>query len=673
MMSEGAVWAIWALPLAAFVLIAALVPTGIFRRAPRFAAFIALVAMFISFCLSLWALRDVWRAHGEAIGFPTHAWLEAGRLTIEMGIRLDGLTAMMLVVVTAVSFLVQFYSMEYMAGDEGYGRYFAVISLFSMAMLGLVLADNLLMLFVHWELVGLCSYLLIGFWFDRDSAVPDQLSPRASATKAFLMTRLGDVGFLLALILIWTRAGTFNIAELQEMAHTPGILSQTTLLLFCLGVFAGAAGKSAQFPLHTWLPDAMAGPTPVSALIHAATMVAAGVYLVGRLFPIFEQTDHALTVVAIIGAITAVLGGTMGMVMHDIKRVLAYSTISQLGYMMLALGVFGYVAAFFHLMTHAFFKALLFLGSGSVNHGTNTFDMRQMGGLWRAMPVTFATFLIGALSLAGVFPLAGFWSKDEILAAALDEHIVLYIAAMAVVFMTAFYMFRAISMTFLGTYRGGGVPVHHSPTAAHNDDTHDTSSGPHAAAGYDGHDGRPHESSWVMTLPLVILAVPAVFAGFTNAGVLGFGTPFGELVNGALPEFAREELHHGLNWPVAITSSALALLGIVSALGVYGFGVRWQVDLGPLRPLYRLIYNRYFLDDIYERGVARVLVVGGIGGLAQLIDTRLVDGIVNGVAWLTRRLAAGLARIQNGQEQAYGLVFLAGVVVLAVVMFAVTG
>ena len=685
MISEAAVWAIWALPLAAFVVISALVPAGVFRRSPRPAALIALAAMFVSFCLSLWALRDVWREDGHAVGFGTHTWLEVANLSIDMGIRLDGLTAMMLVVVTAVSFLVQFYSMEYMAGDRGFARYFAIISLFTVAMLGLVLADNLLMLFVFWELVGLCSYLLIGFWFERDSAVPDQLSPRAAAMKAFLITRLGDVGFLLALILIWNRAGTFNIAELQEMAHG-GALSQTTLLLFCLGIFAGAAGKSAQFPLHTWLPDAMAGPTPVSALIHAATMVAAGVYLVGRLFPIFEATDHALTVVTYIGAITAVLAATMGMVMHDIKRVLAYSTISQLGYMMLALGVLGYVAAFFHLMTHAFFKALLFLGSGSVSHATNTFDMRLMGGLRRYMPVTFATFLIGSLSLAGVFPLAGFWSKDEILRDAANGdnvHATIgLIAAMGVVFMTAFYMFRAVSMTFLGDYRGGGEPTQHGGAdedrqhAAHAGG-HDTAGGgdhssePHTAAhASDHHAASPHESPWVITLPLVMLTVPAIVAGLTNAGGV-FGTPFGDLVNGALPEFARHEEHGAFNWPVAIISSALAVLGIVSALAVYGFGARWRVRTGALRPVYHLLANRYYLDDVYERGIAGGLAYGLLGGIGRLLDGRVIDGIVNGVASGARLIGAGLNRVQNGQQQTYGFVFLGGVVVLAAVMFVV--
>jgi NADH-quinone oxidoreductase subunit L len=711
MISEAAVWAIWALPLAAFVIISALVPTGVFRRGrmPWLAPAIAVSAIFISFCLSLWALSDVWGEDGHAIGFATREWLDVGPLTIDMGIRLDGLTAMMLVVVTSVSFLVQFYSVEYIRGDRGFARYFAIISLFTMAMLGLVIADNLLMAFVFWELVGLCSYLLIGFWFDRESPVPDQLSPRDSAMKAFLITRLGDVGFLLALILIWNRTGTFNIVELTEMAEA-GAIGQTTLLLFCLGIFAGAAGKSAQFPLHTWLPDAMAGPTPVSALIHAATMVAAGVYLVGRLFPIYEVQHttpndvSVLEVITYIGAITALIAATMGMVMHDIKRVLAYSTISQLGYMMLGLGVGGFVAAFFHLMTHAFFKALLFLGSGSVSHSTNTFDMRLMGGLRRYMPITFITFLIGSLSLAGIFPLAGFWSKDEILRDAWNAETTAstfaFYAAMAVVFMTAFYMFRAVSMTFLGDYRGGGEPVHHGDDepepvpvatgAGHGDhagghgvavataddhgapDTAGESSEPGSAAAHGPAHGLhdPHESPWIITVPLIILAIPAIFAGLLNAGG-AFGHQIGHLLEGSLPEFARHAAGE-FNWPVAIVSSGLAVLGIVSALTVYGFGARWQVGLGPLRPVYRLIANRYFLDDVYEKGIARGLVYGVIGGICQFLDTRLVDGIVNGVAWVTRRLAFGLTRIQSGQQQAYSFVFMAGVALIAAVVFWVT-
>jgi NADH-quinone oxidoreductase subunit L len=685
MIPEAAVWAIWALPLAAFAVIAALVPTGLFRRAPIVAPLIALAAMLTSFCLSLWALTAVWGHEGEMVGFATHRWLEVGNLEITMGIHLDGLTAMMLVVVTSVSFLVQFYSVEYLRGDRGYARYYSILSLFTMAMLGLVLADNLLMLFVFWELVGLCSYLLIGFWFSRESPVPDQLSPRAAAMKAFLVTRLGDVGFLLALILIWNTAGTFNIAELQQMAHL-GEVGQTTLLLFCLGIFAGAAGKSAQFPLHTWLPDAMAGPTPVSALIHAATMVAAGVYLVGRLFPIYQEAGPALTVVTYIGAITAVLAAAMGMVAHDIKRVLAYSTISQLGYMMLALGVFGYVAAFFHLMTHAFFKALLFLGSGSVSHSTNTFDMRLMGGLSRFMPVTFATFVIGSLSLAGIFPLAGFWSKDEILKDAFYQNMVAFAAAMAVVFMTAFYMFRAVSMTFLGDYRGGVPGGHHGDdddhAMAHNDAhddahgvaavRHDRSAEPPSGVHADEHHTMPHESPWLMTLPLVILAVPAVLAGFLNAGGGYFGYQMTHLLEGSLPAFSREALeHHSFNWLVALSSLALAIVGVVAGLAVYGFGARWQVGVGPLKPLYILAANRFYLDQIYQKGIVEGIVYRGLGGAGRVLDGRVIDGTVNGLAALTRAVSAGLVRIQNGQQQVYGLVFVGGLVLLAAVMFAV--
>ena len=326
-------------------------------------------------------------------------------------------------------------------------------------MLGLVLSDNLLFTFVFWEMVGLCSYLLIGFWFHRPSAAN-------AAKKAFIVTRLGDFGFLAGILILFANTGTFDIAELHRLAIA-GTLAGTTLTWAAIGIFAGAVGKSAQFPLHVWLPDAMEGPTPVSALIHAATMVAAGVFLVARMFPLFVHSTQALTTVAIIGGFTAIFAATMGLVMNDIKRVLAYSTISQLGYMMLGLGGTGRRGAvgMFHLFTHAFFKALLFMGSGSVNHATGTFDMRLMGGLRKAMPWTYATFLIGSLSLAGIWPLAGFWSKDEILVTALENQPVLFWLAIITVFMTAFYMFRAIFMTFHGEYRGGRQSEHgeHAP------------------------------------------------------------------------------------------------------------------------------------------------------------------------------------------------------------------
>ncbi|MDO9580997.1 MAG: NADH-quinone oxidoreductase subunit L, partial [Bacteroidales bacterium] len=333
--------------------------------------------------------------------------------------------------------------------------YYAAMSLFTASMLGLVLADNLLFVYVFWEMVGLCSYLLIGFWFHKKSAAN-------AAKKAFIVTRLGDFGFLAAILLLYFNTGTFDIVQLHSLAIA-GTLGGTVLTWAAIGIFAGAAGKSAQFPLHVWLPDAMEGPTPVSALIHAATMVAAGVFLVARTFPLFAHSMEAMTTVAVVGGFTAIFAATMGLVMTDIKRVLAYSTISQLGYMMLGLGTGGVVIGIFHLFNHAFFKALLFLGAGSVNHATGTFDMRQMGGLRRFMPWTYATFLIASISIAGIWPLSGFWSKDEILASSLQAQPILFYLAMITVFMTAFYMFRVVFMTFGGEYRGGGEEAHGQP------------------------------------------------------------------------------------------------------------------------------------------------------------------------------------------------------------------
>src|SRR5579875_3374789 len=391
---EWAAWAIIGLPLAASVLVA----LGV-RRLPLISGYLTTLLVFVSFLFSLWALKVVNDHSGGIIGYGAHQWLKFPNFQFYVGVRVDGLTAVMLVVVTSVSTLVHFYSQGYMEGDPGYGRYYCYLSLFTASMLGLVLASSILMLFAFWELVGLCSFLLIGFWFHKPSAA-------SAAKKAFLTTRVGDVGFMVGILIIWTKTGTFDIAQIQHIAQT-GAIGSAALTAFALCVFAGAVGKSAQFPLHIWLPDAMEGPTPVSALIHAATMVAAGVYLVARLFPVFAVASSALHTVAWIGGITAIFAATMGLVNPDIKKVLAYSTISQLGYMMLGLGSGAYVAAIFHLMNHALFKALLFLGSGSVNHATNTFDMRLMGGLRRVIPITFWTFLIASLSLAGLPPFSG--------------------------------------------------------------------------------------------------------------------------------------------------------------------------------------------------------------------------------------------------------------------------
>ena len=422
---------------------------------PRLASTPLIIALAVAFLLAVINLIDSIGLRGLPLNIGTHELFTAGELVVNVGVRIDGLTSVMLVVVTGVSLLVQVYSTGYMDGDHGYRRYFAFMALFTTSMLGLVLADNLLMLFAFWELVGLTSYLLIGFWFHRPAAA-------AAAKKAFLVTRLGDLGMLAAMILIYSKTGTLDIASINALADSGAeagmfafnglLIGQTAMTLFGLGLIAGAVGKSAQFPLHIWLPDAMEGPTPVSALVHSATMVAAGVYLLARFFPVIHASSTASDLIAWIGAGTALGAAILAMVQVDIKRVLAYSTISQLAYMMFAIGVGGYAAAVFHLMTHAFFKAMLFLGSGSVNHSTNTFDMRKMGGLRTLMPITFGTFIIGTLALAGIVPLSGFWSKDEILIEAWENNKGVFVLGLLAAGLTAAYMVRAVYMTFFGEY-----------------------------------------------------------------------------------------------------------------------------------------------------------------------------------------------------------------------------
>jgi NADH-quinone oxidoreductase subunit L len=519
---------------------------------------------------------------------------------------------------------VQIYSQGYMHGDPGYHRYYAFMSLFTASMLGLVLADNLLMVYVFWEMVGLCSYLLIGFWFHKKSAAD-------AAKKAFIVTRLGDFGFLAAILALYFNAGTFDIAQLHSLAIA-GTLGGTVLTWAAIGIFAGAAGKSAQFPLHVWLPDAMEGPTPVSALIHAATMVAAGVFLVARTYPLFAHSMEAMTTVAVVGGFTAIFAATMGLVMTDIKRVLAYSTISQLGYMMLGLGTGGVAVGIFHLFNHAFFKALLFLGAGSVNHATGTFDMRQMGGLRKIMPWTYATFLIASISIAGIWPLSGFWSKDEILASALEAQPVLFALAMITVFMTAFYMFRVVFMTFGGDYRGGGKDAH----------------------------GKPHESPAVMVMPMVVLAILAVISGFWN--VTGsFSALFG---HGETQSFAGGFfgiLTHALPW----ISLILAGLGILLAYAIYS--ARWlsAERIGAtFKPLYTLFLRKYWLDELYENIIVKLMLLKGLFAGFQAIDTYGVDGAVNGLADGAMATGKAIRKAHSGQLQLYGLFIGIGIIVI---------
>jgi NADH-quinone oxidoreductase subunit L len=533
------------------------------------------------------------------------------------------------------------------------------MSLFTASMLGLVMVDNLLLMFVFWEMVGLCSYLLIGFWFHRSAAA-------SAAKKAFVVTRIGDFGFLGAILLLLSQTGTLDIAQLHSLAIA-GTLAGTVLTLAALGIFLGAVGKSAQFPLHVWLPDAMEGPTPVSALIHAATMVAAGVFLVGRMFPLFEHSQTALLTVAIIGGLTAVLAATMGLVMPDIKRVLAYSTISQLGYMMLGLATGGIAVGMFHLFNHAFFKALLFLGAGSVNHATGTFDMRQMGGLRKVMPWTYATFLIASLSIAGIWPLAGFWSKDEILLSSINNQPILFYLAMATVFMTAFYMFRVVFLTFGGQYRG--------------------SSG-------DSHSSRPHESPSVMTMPMVVLAVLAIGSGWINI-TGGFNQFLGHGETHSFTEGFFGILAHPLPW----VSLMLAGAGILLAYAIYS--ARWLSAEQITRlfaPLHLLFSRKYWFDELYENIIAKIILLKGLfagvrlfdskfidGGInaffienvlfrrffssLKLFDDKGVDGTVNGVADSTIATGRVLSKIQTGQLQLYGVFIILGILAISLTLF----
>jgi NADH-quinone oxidoreductase subunit L len=625
------VWLILLLPLVSFVVVS-LFFRPFLNDKPKLGGYITIACIAGSLVLSVWALVSVMATPGHEIPIPAITWqVIEGGVTISLGLILDSLTAVMLIVVTVVSLMVQIYSQGYMHGDPGYHRYFASMSLFTMAMLGVVLASSLLFVYVFWEMVGLCSYLLIGFWFHKPSAAN-------AAKKAFIVTRIGDFGFLAAILSLYFNTGTFDIAQLHGLAIA-GTLGGTVLTWAAIGIFAGAVGKSAQFPLHVWLPDAMEGPTPVSALIHAATMVAAGVFLVARTYPLFAHSVEALTTVAIIGGFTAIFAASMGLVMTDIKRVLAYSTISQLGYMMLGLGTGGVAIGIFHLFNHAFFKALLFLGAGSINHATGTFDMRQMGGLRKIMPWTYAVYLIAALSIAGIWPLSGFWSKDEILASSLETQPILFVLAMITVFMTAFYMFRTVFLTFGGEYRGGGEEAH-------------------------GH-GKPHESPLVMVAPMVVLAVLSVFSGFWNVtGQFGAFMGHGEAHSFVHGFFGI--LTHPLPW----LSLVLAGLGVLLAYAMYS--ARWlspERIVSMVSPLHTLLSRKYWFDELYEDGIVRKFLVGGLFGGLQLFDSKGVDGAVNGVADGAIATGRAIRRAQTGQLQLYGIAIGIGILVIILSLY----
>ena len=644
MIPEEAVWTIFFLPLAAFLLIA-LVVRPFFNAFREQSALITVVAIAASLALSVWALVSVIDRHGP-LAFSSYEWVTVGDLTIQVGLLVDSLTAIMLVVITGVSLLVQVYSVGYMKDDPGYARYFAIMCLFTASMVGLVISSNLVQLYVFWELVGVCSYLLIGFWFNRPAAA-------AAAKKAFIVTRIGDFGFLVAILYLFFKGSSLEIGDINEAARL-GVFGGMAGTWLALGIFAGAAGKSAQFPLQVWLPDAMEGPTPVSALIHAATMVAAGVFLVARFFPVFEASADAMHTVALIGAFTALFAATMGLVMNDIKRVMAYSTISQLGFMMAALGVGAYGAAIFHLFTHAFFKALLFMGAGSVNHAAGTFDMRYMGGLRRPMPWTYITVLIGALSLAGIFPLSGFWSKDEILLHAwrgdsLIDGVVFWLLMMGV-FLTAVYAFRMVYMTFHGSYRGGA-----------DAELEERAAGSPAGA---AHGLLLGESPPAMILPMLVLGIASVVLGYL-VNPLGFGGGFAGIDPHWITHFLDPREAEAFSFPLASISVVVAALGIGVATMVYLWPKVSLSTVGrPFRGIHRMFSEKYYMDQLYERQIVLRGVYGGLAGTLDWFDRKIVDNVAEFVGWVSRTTGRGISLIQTGQVQGYGVAISLGVALI---------
>jgi NADH-quinone oxidoreductase subunit L len=633
--------------------------------------------VLVAFIISVMTLKSV-VADGARFNATLYEWMVVGGLKMEVGFMVDGLTAMMMCVVTFVSLMVHIYTIGYMEEDDGYNRFFAYISLFTFSMLMLVMSNNMLQLFFGWEAVGLVSYLLIGFWFNKPTAIFANM-------KAFLVNRVGDFGFILGIGLIAAYAGTLNYTEAFAKANTlAGITFPGTewmlITVICICLFIGAMGKSAQFPLHVWLPDSMEGPTPISALIHAATMVTAGIFMVARMSPLFELSDTALSFILVIGAITALFMGFLGIIQNDIKRVVAYSTLSQLGYMTVALGASAYSVAVFHLMTHAFFKALLFLGAGSVIIGMHhNQDIRWMGGVRKYMPITWITSLLGSLALIGTPFFAGFYSKDSIIEAVHESHLwganFAYYAVLAGVFITAFYSFRMYFLVFHGKER-----YDQNPDAHHDDHGHDA----HDAHGHDdhghghghghGHDAhKPHESPWVVWLPLVLLAIPSVVIGFMTIEPMLFGEFFKNaiFVDGAR-HHAMKELEEGFHGPVAMAIHGLttapfwlALAGVV--LSWYMYMINPAVPAAIKRacgPIYRLLENKYYLDWINENIIARGTRALGTG-LWKGGDQAIIDGaVVNGSWKLVGRISGVVRWMQSGYIYHYAFAMLLGIFIL---------
>ena len=623
-------WA-WLIPVFSFAAAPLIVIFG--RYLPGKGSFLAILAVAAGFAVFWMVLSSFLGAGPSSQGCLTspdtgaltcsyhRSWFDAGDLELFWGILVDPLTVAMLGLVTFVALMVQIYSLGYMKGDSKFGWYYAVHALFAASMLTLVLADNFLLLYVAWELVGICSYLLIGFWHERPAA-------REAAKKAFIVTRIGDVGLLIGILLLWREVGSFSMTEAFEAART-GAMSAGIATAAALLLFLGAMGKSAQVPFHVWLPDAMEGPTPVSALIHAATMVAAGVFLVARFYPLFQESGDALTVVALIGAFTAFMAATMALVMNDIKRVLAYSTISHLGLMMLSLGAFGYTAAIFHLLAHGFAKSLLFLGAGSVLHSTEEQDVRDMGGLRRVMPLTAIVFSLGALSLGGIPILAGFWSKDEILIAVNDHRTPVFIAlTLVTALLSALYMARAMMLPFFGVLRREHQAVHDAP--------------------------------WAMAWPMVLLGILAV--GF---GLLSFNWPGSYEGIGSFLFFGQQEGFH-FNWWLGILSAILAMASFAFAYMVY---MKRSIGLerakSRFQVLLKVVENKYYFDEVYQWVVDRVVLV--FSRFIAFFDRAVVNDVgVIGPANAILRLGITLRLHVTGRVYSYALAMVMGTVGLAI-------
>ena len=626
------------------------------RRITHSLTILGVLVAFILSAQTLWSVA----VDGARFNETLYTWMVVGGLKMEVGFLIDGLTAMMMCVVTFVSLMVHIYTIGYMEEDEGYNRFFSYISLFTFSMLMLVMSNNMLQLFFGWEAVGLVSYLLIGFWFNKPTAIFANM-------KAFLVNRVGDFGFILGIGLIAAFAGTLNYAEAftktSELAALtlPGT-EWMLVTVICICLFIGAMGKSAQFPLHVWLPDSMEGPTPISALIHAATMVTAGIFMVARMSPLFELSDTALNLVMVVGAITALFMGFLGLIQNDIKRVVAYSTLSQLGYMTVALGASAYSVAVFHLMTHAFFKALLFLGAGSVIMGMHhNQDIRWMGGVRKYMPITWITSLLGSLALIGTPFFSGFYSKDSIIEAVAESALpaagFAHFAVLAGVFVTAFYSFRMYFLVFHGEERYDQNPD------AHHDDHH----------GDDHHDHTPHESPWVVTVPLLLLAIPSVVIGYFTIDAMLFGDFFKDAI--FVNEDAHEAMHelgHAYHGAIAMAlhafSSApfwLALGGVVSSFYMYMINPAVPAAIKrACMPIYNLFENKYYMDWINENILARGARALGTG-LWKGADQSVIDGgIVNGSWKLVGAVSVVTRQLQSGYLYHYALAMIVGVFLL---------